>query len=54
MLFWGPRENRDAEGVGEGEEEEEREKGWGGGGGERGGWSGLGAAADVEMILIEI
>lgn len=32
----------------------EREKGWGGGGGERGGWSGLGAAADVEMILIEI
>lgn len=52
MLFWGPRENRDAEG--EGEEEEEREKGWGGGGGERGGWSGLGAAADVEMILIEI
>lgn len=52
MLFWGPRENRDAEG--EGEEEEEREKGWDGGGGERGGWSGLGAAADVEMILIEI
>lgn len=52
VLFWGPRENRDAEG--EGEEEEEREKGWGGGGGERGGWSGLGAAADVEMILIEI
>lgn len=26
MLFWGPRENRDAEGVREGEEEEERER----------------------------